>query len=62
MDDPVMTNISYFTTAKILDKRSSLFRVQVRARAVMLPAELVKEVPMEGGASARLNSKQHSTD
>jgi hypothetical protein len=37
-DDPVMIDISYFTTARILDKRSSPVwsRVQVRARAAMV--------------------------
>ena len=49
-DDPVMIDISYFTTAKILDKRSSPFGVEYRCELepLWLPAELVKEVPIEG--------------
>ena len=42
-----MINISYFTTAKILDKRSSPLRVEYRCE-LELPVELVKEVPMGG--------------
>jgi hypothetical protein len=42
--------ISYFTTAKILDKRSSAFGDEYRCelKPLWLPAELVKEVPMGG--------------
>jgi hypothetical protein len=49
-DDPVMIDISYFTTARILDKRSSPFGVEYRCELepLWLPAELVKEVPMGG--------------
>jgi hypothetical protein len=49
-NDPVMIVISYFTTAKILDKRSSPFEVEYRCELepLWLPAELVKEVPMGG--------------
>jgi hypothetical protein len=48
--DPIMVNISYFTTAKILDRRSSPFGVEYRCELepLWLPAELVKEVPMGG--------------
>src|SRR5256714_12069502 len=48
--DPVMIDISYFTTARILDKRSSPFGVEYRCELepLWLPAELVKEVPMGG--------------
>ena len=47
-DDPVMIDISCFTIAKILDKRSSTFGVKCRCelRLVWLPAELVKDVSM----------------
>ena len=49
-DDSVMIDISYFTTAKILDKRSSPFGVEYMCELepLWLPAELVKEVPMGG--------------
>jgi hypothetical protein len=45
-----MIDISYFTTARILDKRSSSFGVEYRCELepLWLPAELVKEVPMGG--------------
>jgi hypothetical protein len=48
-----MIHISYFTTAKILDKRSSPLRVEYRREfePLWLPVELVKEVPMEVFAS-----------
>jgi hypothetical protein len=47
-DDPVMINISTFTTTKILDKRSSPCRVEYRyeLEPLWLPADLVKEVQM----------------
>ena len=47
-DDPVMINISTFTTTKILDKRSSPCRVEYRyeLEPLWLPVELVKEVQM----------------
>jgi hypothetical protein len=47
-DDPVMVNISTFTTTKILDKRSSPCRVEYRCELepLWLPADLVKEVQM----------------
>jgi hypothetical protein len=49
-DDPVMIDISYFTTARILDKRSSPFGVEYRCELepLWLPTELVKEMPMGG--------------
>jgi hypothetical protein len=49
-DDPVMIDISYFTTARILDKRSSPFGVEYRyeLEPLWLPTELVKEMPMGG--------------
>jgi hypothetical protein len=45
-----MIDISYFTTAKILDKRSSSFGDEYRYefKPLWLPAELVKEVPIRG--------------
>jgi hypothetical protein len=45
--DPVMIDISYFATARILDKRSSPFGVEYRCE-LELPTELVKETPMGG--------------
>jgi hypothetical protein len=50
-DDPVMIDISYFTTAKILDKRSSPFGVEYKCelKPVWLSLVLVKEIPMGGG-------------
>ena len=49
-DDPVMIDISCFTTAKILDKRSSPFGVEYRCELepVWLSSVLVKEIPMGG--------------
>jgi len=49
-DDPMMIDISYFTTARILDKRLSPFGVEYRCelKPLWLPAELVREVPMGG--------------
>jgi hypothetical protein len=48
--DPVMIDISCFTLAKILDKRSSPFEVKYRCELgpVWLSSVLVKEVPMGG--------------
>jgi hypothetical protein len=45
-----MIDISYFTTAKILDKRSSSFGDEYRCelKPPWLPAELAKEIPMRG--------------
>jgi hypothetical protein len=45
-NDLVMVHISTFTTAKILDKRSSPCRVEYRCELepLWLPADLVKEV------------------
>jgi hypothetical protein len=45
-----MINISCFTTAKILDKRSSPFGVEYRCELgpVWLSSVLVKEIPMGG--------------
>jgi hypothetical protein len=49
-DDPVMINISCFTTAKILDKRSSPFGVEYKCELgpVWLSSALVKEILMGG--------------
>jgi hypothetical protein len=49
-DDPAIIDISYFTTARILDKRSSPFGVEYTCELepLWLPAELVKEIPMGG--------------
>ena len=49
-NDPVMIDISTFTTTKILDKRSSPFEVKYRCELgpVWLSSVLVKEVPMGG--------------
>jgi hypothetical protein len=45
-NDPVMVDISTFTTTKILDKRSSPCGVEYRCELepLWLPADLVKEV------------------
>ena len=45
-DDPVMIDISYFTTAKILDKRSSPCKFEYRCELepLWLPTDPVKEV------------------
>ena len=47
-NDPVMVDISTFTTTKILDKRSSPCGVEYRCELepLWLPADLVKEVQM----------------
>ena len=47
-NDPVVIDISCFTTAKILDKRSSPFKVEYRCELgpVWLSLVLVKEIPM----------------
>jgi hypothetical protein len=43
-----MIDISKFTTAKILDERSSLFRVECRCELELwLPADLVEKTQME---------------
>lgn len=49
-NDPVVIDISCFTTAKILDKRSSPFGVEYRCELgpVWLSSVLVKEIPMGG--------------
>ena len=47
-NDPVMVNISTFTTTKILDKRSSPCRVEYRCelKPLWLPVDMVKKVQM----------------
>jgi len=47
-NDPVMVDISTFTTTKILNKRSSPCGVEYRCELepLWLPADLVKEVQM----------------
>jgi hypothetical protein len=47
-NDPVMVDISTFTTTKILDKRSSPCEVEYRCELepLWLPADLVTEVQM----------------
>jgi hypothetical protein len=47
-NDPVMVDISIFTTTKILDKRLSPCGVEYRCELepLWLPADLVKEVQM----------------
>jgi hypothetical protein len=47
-NDPVMVDISTFTTTKILNKRSSPYGVEYRCELepLWLPADLVKEVQM----------------
>jgi hypothetical protein len=47
-NDPVMVDISTFTTTKILDKRSSLCGVEYRCEfePLWLPTDLVKELQM----------------
>jgi hypothetical protein len=49
-DDPAIIDISCFTTAKILDKRSSPFRVEYKCELgpVWLSSVMVKEIPMRG--------------
>ena len=49
-NDPVVIDISYFTTAKILDKRSSPFGIEYRCELgpVWLLLVLVKKISMEG--------------
>jgi hypothetical protein len=49
-DDPVMIDISCFTAAKILDKRSSPFGVEYKCELglVWLSSALEKEIPMAG--------------
>jgi hypothetical protein len=44
----VIINISYFTIARILDKRLSPFGVEYRCELepLWLPTELVKEIPI----------------
>jgi hypothetical protein len=46
----VIINISYFTIARILDKRLNPFRVEYRCELepLWLSTELVKEMPMGG--------------
>jgi hypothetical protein len=48
--DPIMINISYFTTAKILDKRWSPSGVEYKCQLdpPWLAADLVEEMPMGG--------------
>jgi hypothetical protein len=48
-DGPVMVDISNFTTAKILDKQSSPFKVKYRCEfePLWLPGDLVEKVQMD---------------